>query len=230
MGEQVTRAPGWAWVPVGVELFDEDDPEPGGREVFVPSRLRVLRTDDDGRPVLRVDVVVTPRAGGGWEHGVTGLEVFGDADHLVAWSTLRSLGLDGAVEDVVRAQMRVQTPAAVEGDGFAADVRAIDEATYEAVDPDNAGIVAARRAARPAGPAVSRRERRAGIDEQVERAAAIYREEVARHEGERDAGKVRPVDAVVHRLGLTRRTAARRVEQARAAGLLPPTSQGKVTS
>ena len=43
----------------------------------------------------------------------------------------------------------------------------------------------------------------------------------------RDAIDGRPTEAVQVRFGYSRRTAARRVEQARAAGLLPPTTPGK---
>ncbi|WP_300008061.1 hypothetical protein [Pseudonocardia sp.] len=53
--------------------------------------------------------------------------------------------------------------------------------------------------------------------EELEEVARIYREHVA------DA----PVKAVAALLGATERTAARRVQQARAAGLLPPTTRGR---
>lgn len=52
---------------------------------------------------------------------------------------------------------------------------------------------------------------------ELEKVATVYREAV----GEK------PVEAVQFYLGVSYRTAARRVEQARAKGLLPPTTQGK---
>jgi hypothetical protein len=53
---------------------------------------------------------------------------------------------------------------------------------------------------------------------ELEEVAKIYRE----------ALHGRPTEAVQVQLGYSRRTAARRVEQARAAGILPPTTKGKV--
>jgi len=52
----------------------------------------------------------------------------------------------------------------------------------------------------------------------LERVAAVYREHADGH----------PTKAVEELLGYSARTAARRVERARAAGLLPPTTPGKV--
>ncbi len=54
---------------------------------------------------------------------------------------------------------------------------------------------------------------------ELEQVAKVYREQIGG----------RPTEAVQVLLGYSRRTAARRVQQARAAGILPPTTQGKVT-
>lgn len=60
-------------------------------------------------------------------------------------------------------------------------------------------------------------ERRPGVSAgELEDVARIYRAHI----------ETRPTEAV-QKLGYSRRTAARRVQQARAAGLLPPTSRGK---
>lgn len=61
--------------------------------------------------------------------------------------------------------------------------------------------------------------RRSPSAAELEEVARVYRE----------ALHGRPTEAVQLRLGYSRRTAARRVQQARAAGVLPPTTQGKVT-
>jgi hypothetical protein len=61
--------------------------------------------------------------------------------------------------------------------------------------------------------------RRTPSTAELEEVAKVYR--TAIH------GK--PTEAVQLQLGYSRRTAARRVEQARAAGILPPTTKGKVT-
>jgi len=53
---------------------------------------------------------------------------------------------------------------------------------------------------------------------ELEEVARVYREAI----------KGRPTHAVQVQLGYTRRTAARRVQQARAAGILPPTTKGRV--
>jgi hypothetical protein len=65
---------------------------------------------------------------------------------------------------------------------------------------------------------LSRRGRRAPTHEELERVADVYREHF-------DSGA--PVRAVAAALGLSGRTAARRVEQARGAGLLPRTTRGR---
>lgn len=227
MEDEVRPGPGWSWIVVGVELDEGGDPdEPSGSQVVVPDRLRVLRSKD-GRPDVRVDVRVFPREGGGWVHGVTGIEFFGDDEHLVGTSTLRSLGLDRDIEDFVRSQMRVPTPGAVEGSGLRAEVEAWERATYEPVDPDNVGVVAAARNARPAGPAVTRQERRRIIDAEVEEAARLYREALRHHEETGASGKAKPVEYVKKAGGWSQRTAARRIEQARERGLLPRTTKGR---
>lgn len=228
MEDEVKPGPGWSWVAVGVELHDglDSQGEVSGAEVVVPDRLRVVRSRD-GRPVMRVDVRVLPKAGGGWFHGVTGVEFFGDDEHLVDTSTLRSLGLDRDVLDFVRSSMRVPTPAKVEGSGLRADVEAWERRTYEPVDPSNVGVRAATDNARPAGPAVPRQERRRVIDAQVEEAARLYRQALHEHEEGDVSGKAKPVEYVRTVTGWSQRTAARRIEQARERGLLPATTKGK---
>jgi hypothetical protein len=225
--DEVKPGPGWSWISVGVEVYEGGDPDdPGGAVVVVPDRLRVIRSQG-GRSVMRVDVKVTAKDGGGWFHGVTGLEVFGDDDHLVDTATLRSLGLDRDVDAFVRSQMRVRTPAAVEGAGFQAEVEAWERATFEPVDPSNVGVRAAAGNARPAGPAVPRQERRKVIDAEVEEAARLYREVLHKHEAGDLPGKAKPVEYVRTVTGWSQRTAARRIEQARERGLLPATTKGR---
>lgn len=228
MEDEVKPGRGWSWIRVGIELDDGGDPnDPSGADVVVPSRLRVIRSQG-GRPVVRVDVKVTPREGGGWIHGVTGLEFFGDDDHLVDTPTLRSLGLDRDVDAFVRSQMRARTPGALEGEGLRAQLEASERTTtYEPIDTGNVGVRAAAGNARPAGPAVPRRARREVIDAEVEEAARLYREALREHEGKPGSGKAQPVKSVMALTKWSPRTTARRIEQARERGLLPATTKGR---
>ncbi|GAA1951140.1 hypothetical protein [Microbacterium deminutum] len=54
-------------------------------------------------------------------------------------------------------------------------------------------------------------------DAELREVARVYRENLSEH----------PTEAVQDFLGLTRRTASRRIQQARAKGYLPPTTQGR---
>lgn len=227
MEDEVKPGPGWSWLRVGIEVDEGGDPDdPSGPDVVVPDRLRVIRSEG-GRPVMRVDVKVSPREGGGWIHGVTGVEIFGDDDHFVDTATQRSLGLDRDVVGFVRSQMRVPTPGPIEGSGLRADVEAWERATYEPVDASNVGVRAAMSNARPAGPAVPRQERRKVIDAEVEEAAKLYREDLRKHAEEERSGKAKPVEYVMQMTKWSQRTAARRIEQARERGLLPATTKGR---
>ncbi|WP_191564609.1 hypothetical protein [Janibacter melonis] len=184
-----------------------------------------MRYDDDNRPVMRVDVELVDDGRGGLLRGVTGVQFFGGADGFVDSATLRALGLDGQVDDYVRLGARVHTPAEVEGAGFQAEARAWDAATYERLPRDSESLRFSLGRIAPAGPAVAREDRRRTLDEEVATAADLYRQSLER--SAKEGGRARPVDEVAEYLGLERRTAARRIDEARKRGLLPPTSRGK---
>lgn len=230
MRDEIEPAPGFTWVTVGVDVdhVDDGDPDPGGDLIVVPSKLRVMRYDDEGHLVARVDVAVVDDGRDGTMRGVTGVQFFGGADGFVDSAVLRGLGLDGQVDDYVRASARVHTPAQPDGPGLKAQVRAWEQATYEPLPPGSESLKFSLRQLSPAGPAVARKDRRRMLDDEVAKAADFYREALAR--SEQHGGRARPVDEVAKKLRLERRTAARRIEEARKRGFLPPTSQGKAQS
>lgn len=227
MEDEVSAAPGWEWVAVGVEVVDGSDPDdPGGPDVVVPSRLRVIRSLD-GRPVMRVDVAVVRTEDGGWVRGVTGVEIFGDVDNFVGSRLLRALGVDDDLDGFVSDAMRARVPGEFVGKTLRAQLEAsIENTTYMPVDPATVRFVSRKIA--PAVATVARRDRRKALDGDVERAAVLYSAYMRRYERGEFSGKAKPVKHVADAMGLAERTAARRIEEARARGLLPATSPGKV--
>lgn len=227
MEDEVSAAPGWEWITVGVEVDEGGDPnDPSGPDVVVPSRLRVIRSQD-GRPVMRVDVAVVRTADGGWVRGVTGVEIFGDVDNFVGSRLLRALGVDDDLDGFVSGQMRVRVPGEEEGETLRARLEAsMRNTTFEPVDPSTVRFISRRIA--PAVATVARRDRRKALDDDVERAAALYSAYMRRHERGEFSGKAKPVKHVADAMRLAERTAGRRIEEARSRGLLPATSPGKV--
>lgn len=226
MSDEVQPGPGWKWVTIGIEV-DGDSQDPGGADVVVPSRLRVIRSAG-GRPTMRVDISVLPTPNGRWKAAVTGVEFFGDEAHPITHTYRSALKVDSDVDGFVRQSMRVLTPAPVEGDGFKADRRAWEAATYEPVDPANVGVRAAVGNVRPAGRAVAQGDKARALDDEVRTAAHHYKVALRLHLESGESGKPRPTVYVERTMGLSRRTAARRIEEARRRGLLPETSRGKV--
>jgi hypothetical protein len=96
-------------------------------------------------------------------------------------------------------------PATLERPDASRELTAAEVAQLEQLRRTTRGEVKAARRGRPRTPV-----------DQLARAAEVYREHI---DGQ-------PTKAVALVLGLSHRTAARRVQQARAAGLLPPTTRG----
>lgn len=227
MRDEVEAGQGFEWVTVGVNVDGAEDsnPEPSGPPIVVPSRVRVMRYDEADRLVMRIEVGVVKGESGEVTRGVTGVQIFAGAEGFIDSATLRAIGVDGQVDGFVRESARTLVPADTVGEGFQADERAWGAATYAPLPATSESLRFSLRRVAPAGPAVARQDRRRTLDEEAKKAAEIYRESLRR--SAEHGGRARPVDDVADYLGLERRTAARRIAEARARGYLPPTSQGR---
>lgn len=132
---------------------------------------------------------------------LTSITVINDATGGIVTANLRNISVASLIENVVMQTAARHTQV---GEGsWRHDT--VTEGDAEAVR----NAPRRKRRARPT---------KAALEAEITRAAEVYRQSI---------GTGRPRQAVMEKLHLSERTATRRIEQARAAGLLPATTEGK---
>lgn len=209
------------------KYIDESEPAPGWQWVRIPTQYLGEQFDDAGNGETVVDWVVIPdrlrftrgkRTGDGFEAVLSG-QIRLHSDGRIEWrevtfhgvvhaGVVRALSLEGVgVDELARHAKHENFAIVTNPEGLVG----FSETKYDEVEHGSADDRAARKALRGRGrPPVPY--------DDLERAAAAYRE-----------APDKPVQYVARQLGLSDRTAARRIEKARERGLLPPTTPGKVT-
>lgn len=209
--ERIEPATGWGWARIEAPIGEPFRSAPDGVwdqgvEVYVvPDRLRWTR-EVDGQLRVAADFVIS-----GHKVLCVGVQHFGSVDQPVSTRAVRDVALD----EVGRAAIVAQAKSEQWGREQTEAERASGNESAAFFHTEH--VATSREDRRAIGRAMKGTRGRPRVpDAELERAADIYRSE-PRH----------PVQAVAAMLDLSPRTAARRIEQARKAGLLPPTTPGK---
>lgn len=208
---------GWSWarimVPEGepFQTWPDGEGDVGLRVYVVPDRIRWSRTVD-GELRVTADFAVV-----GGKVLCTDVRHHGSPERPVSTTAIRDVALEEVAREALLAHAMEERGGFAPGDPDEARLTrpGDDSASFFATHTAPLDAVARRSVDRElkgtrGRPPISR--------EELEQAAAIYRSAAAR-----------PTQAVAEAMGLSARQATSRVQAARRAGLLPPTTPGKVT-